>query len=182
MYLFLLYTARPSVNFCVTSFLLLLPRPSYAIEWCVCQVLFSEIFIYRYHLPLCLFFLETNLCFYKESRLRPFLCYRSLSLPFTLLLPSDALPSKLTGGRGRRTLDLPLFSFREGLDSGFRFRFRLIGFHLLSCIEPAFLSFSPSLSLSATRVSSFYAGSFVSLSLLIQSNILCFSTHATPQT
>jgi len=153
MYLFLLYTARPSVNFCVTSFLLLLPRPSYAIEWCVCQVLFSEIFIYRYHLPLCLFFLETNLCFYQESRLRPFLCYRSLSLPFTLLLPSGALPSRLAGGHGGRILDLPLFFFREGLDSRFRFRLRFFGFHLLSCIESAFLSLPPSLPFCPSNVS-----------------------------
>ena len=110
MYLFLLYTARPSANFCVISFLrlILLPRLSYAIEWCVSSFFRSYLFTDTTCPPLCLFLLETNLCFYQESRLRPFLCYRLLSLQFALLLPSDVPPSRLVGGRGGRILGFPL--------------------------------------------------------------------------
>lgn len=134
---------------------------------------FSEIFIYRYHLSLSVHFLSKQICVStKEVAFVPFLCYRSLSLL------SDVRPSRLAGGRGGRIPDLPLFLSREGLDSSFRFWFFFLRFPFTKLHRRFSLPFP----LSATQMSSFYAGFFISPSLLIQPNILCFSTHATRQT
>ena len=109
MYLFLLYTARPlpPINFCVISFLRLLPHLSCAIEWCASnfwRYLFTDTTC-----P-CPLFLETKLCFYQESRLRPFFVL-SIAILSIHTSPSLALvrPFRLVGGRGGRRPSFPLF-------------------------------------------------------------------------
>ena len=129
---------------------------------------FLEVFIYRYHLPSVCSSPNRICVFYQESRLRPFSALSIAISRFTLLLPSDVRPFRLAGGCGGRRLYFPLFLLGGGLDSSYRFWFRLFGFKL-----PHRCFFLP---LFATQLSSFYPGPFISPSLLIQPNKLCFST------
>ena len=128
-----------------------------------------EVFIYRYHLPsVCSS--QNRICvFDQEIAFVPFFALSIAISRFTLLLPSDFRPFRLAGGCGGRRLYFPLFLLGGGgLDSSYRFWFRLFGFKL-----PHRCFFLP---LFATQLSSFYPGPFISPSLLIQPNKLCFST------
>jgi hypothetical protein len=141
MYLFLLYTAPLQPTSVSLASLPHPPTPPSSLlrHRVVCvSSFFPEIFIYRYHLPLSLsIFPRNEFVFLLRKSPSSLLCYRSLSLQFTLVLPPGVRQSRLAGGRGGRVLGLPLFLSWEGLDSSFRFWFCFFGFHLLSYIESA---------------------------------------------
>lgn len=136
----------------------------------VCEVFSSEIFIYRYHFTSVYFSLKRNCVSTKKVALAP-LCYRLLSLQFTLLLPSGVRPFRLAGGRGRRRPDFHCSSSGRELiqASGFGFVCSVFGY----CIDVFFSPFLPLKCLRSAPVSLF-------LLRCLPTRIHCALAHAVP--